>query len=748
MRLSLRFLIPLALLLALIGYTLSPLVDRITLAWFKKDLDIRSHLIAETLRDALIPLATGTGDGKIEPLFDRVTQDERLAALGLCDSHLSLIYRTPNFPNELECKTVVKAAGESGSFGEYSRRRVHVTAHAIEEHGSVAGYLIVVHDTSFITARSQETKRYLFYVFLLLGIVISALTVGIAQLSWRGWVAGFEAILRGKGLNKNDPSQAAPELQPLLKDFRSLVRDLESDRQLRDDHAITWTAKTLKELLRRDLAGDEVLIVSNREPYIHVRKGDKIEVQTPASGLVTALEPIMRACSGTWIAHGSGSADREVVDHFDHVAVPPDSPAYRIRRVWLSKEEEGGYYYGFANEGLWPLCHNAHARPIFRSSDWNHYVQANEKFARAVIEEAKTADPVILVQDYHFALLPQMVRKELPRATIIMFWHIPWPNPEAFGICPWREEILNGLLGSTVVGFHTRFHVHNFLDTVDRFLETRIDRENSTVSHKGDITLLRNYPISIQWPPRWLEGQASIEDCRRRVRERHSLPPEALLGVGVDRLDYTKGIPERFRAVERLLELHPNLVGRFFFIQISAPSRAKIPYYQDFHKEVTDLADTINRKFEAFRYKPIRLIPEHHEPDEVFEYFRASELCFVSSLHDGMNLVAKEFVSARDDEQGVLVLSKFTGAARELPEALIVNPYDIDQCAEALNAALNMPASEQRERMRSMRSLVKEFNVYRWAGRMLNDAARIRYRNRIMERVSDWDLTARREVEP
>ena len=242
-------------------------------------------------------------------------------------------------------------------------------------------------------------------------------------------------------------------------------------------------------------------MVSNREPYIHVRTPDGIAVQRPASGLVTAIEPIMRACSGTWIAHGSGSADRDVVDAHDRVGVPQDDPAYQIRRVWLTPEQEAGYYYGFANEGLWPLCHIAHVRPTFRTADWEQYRQVNRIFAGAVAQEATSPDPIVLVQDYHFALLPRMIRELLPEATIVTFWHIPWPNPEAFAICPWRAELLDGLLGSSILGFHTQFHCNNFVDTVDRTLEARADRETFTVSYRGEPTAVKRYPISIEWPP-------------------------------------------------------------------------------------------------------------------------------------------------------------------------------------------------------------------------------------------------------
>jgi len=388
-----------------------------------------------------------------------------------------------------------------------------------------------------------------------------------------------------------------------------------------------------------------------------------------------------------------------------------------------------------ANEGMWPLCHIAHVRPTFRSGDWKHYVTVNRKFAKAVADEAKTKDPIVLVQDYHFALLPNMIREELPQATVITFWHIPWPNPESFAICPWRDEVIEGMLGSSILGFHTQFHCNNFVDTVDRFLEARVDREDFTVSYGGELTAVRRYPISIAWPPDPEIVQTSVSDCRANLRQMNDLPLEHKLGVGIDRLDYTKGIIERFHAIERLLELNPEWIGRFTFVQIAAPTRAGIEEYQQHEAQVRALAMRINGRFGRLGPPPIILKVEHHEPREVYEYFRAADLCFVSSLHDGMNLVAKEFVAARDDDRGVLILSQFTGAARELSEALVVNPYDADQCAAALHLALTMPETEQRDRMRLMRGLVAEFNVFRWAGRMLLDAAAMRRRGRIMQKT-------------
>jgi trehalose 6-phosphate synthase len=465
-------------------------------------------------------------------------------------------------------------------------------------------------------------------------------------------------------------------------------------------------------------------------------------VRFPASGLVSALEPVMRACSGVWIAHGSGSADRDTADANGRLRVPPGEETYTLRRVWLTREEERGYYFGFSNEGLWPLCHFAHARPTFRAEDWVQYQAVNQKFADAVCDESDSDDPIVLVQDYHFALVPQMVRRRLPRATILTFWHIPWPNAESFGICPWRNQLLQGLLGSSILGFHTRLHCNNFIDAIDRYLEARIDRQDLAVVHDGQMTAVRAYPISIEWPSRWLPMLPPVDECRRSVIEELGLPDDALIGVGVDRLDYTKGIEERFLAVETMLENNPEMRGRFTFVELGAPSRAEIPRYQELDREIEELTARINERFGTPSngspgYRPIIVLRAQHQPLTVFRYFRAADVCYVSSLHDGMNLVAKEFVSARDDERGVLVLSDFTGAARELTEALIVNPYDIRQASNALATALRMSPEEQRERMHALRTLVSELNVYRWAGRMLLDASRQRRRERLIDRLAE-----------
>ncbi|WP_332775297.1 alpha,alpha-trehalose-phosphate synthase (UDP-forming) [Polaromonas sp.] len=745
MRLSLRFLIPLILALSALAYLVVPLVDNLTLRWFVRDLDIRSELLGRTFSEPLSEMIQQNARAKINGLFAQAIQDERLFALAFCDAFGQMRYKTSTLPASLHCKLPVDSDGEMRSLVHTPDGPLHLAKRVMEFSGQRLGELILVHDMSFVDRRSADTRKYVIALFGLLAGVISLITVFVAHLSWRGWIAGVRAMLRGDGIVRPF-TQYGSDVQPLVGDFHALLRALGDEQRLRDGSTLDWTPDTLRQLLHENLSGDEILVVSNREPYMHADTPRGVEVQRPASGLITAVEPVMRACSGTWIAHGSGSADRRTVNRMDHVAVPPNDPTYTLRRIWLTKEEEKGYYEGFANEGLWPLCLIAHVRPIFRSSDWEQYLKVNQRFADAVVEEARTDNPVVLVQDYHFALLPKLIKERLPKATIITFWHIPWPNPESFGICPWRDQILEGLLGSTILGFQTRYHCNNFLETVDRFLETRIEREHSTVSYGGQITRVEHYPISIHWPADESHQWLPVEQCRDKIRSTLGMTNDHFLLLGVDRLDYTKGIVERFQAIELLLERRPELIGKITLVQIAAPTRSALDAYQAFEAKVRTAALRINERFASGAYQPICLKLEHHDAQSLIEYYRASDACLITSLHDGMNLVAKEFVAARDDERGVLILSQFTGAARELHEALIVNPYHIEQIAEAIHCALRMPAVEQRERMRSMRALVRDFNIYRWAGRMLLDASRQRQHERIASRINSDTRFSLRKV--
>jgi len=732
--LQIRFLLPLVLTLVAAAYLALPLMDGLTLRWFARDLNTRGLLVATALSDSIVEARGDARRARLQFLLDRAVLDERLIAIGLCDPANGLLRRTTNYPSALSCAQAKAAAALPEPRVLVPGGAAHVGYHPINDDTGVVAHLVVLHDLSFIDRRSQETRRYLLLFMSGLGLAIALITMVVAQLSWRGWVKGVRGILRGEGLLR--PWLEQPEMAPFAADIRARLRDLEDEYRRSLGPQTEWNPQALRSLLRTQLSGDQVIVVSNREPYIHEQTTSGMVVTRPASGLVTAVEPVMRACSGTWIAHGGGSGDRAVVDRHDRVGVPPGRNEYVLRRIWLTPAEEQGYYYGFANEGMWPLCHVAHVRPVFRESDWEQYRAVNQRFADAVVAEARSEDPVVLVQDYHFALLPAMIRARLPRATILTFWHIPWPNPESFGICPWRQEILEGMLGSTILGFHTRYHCKNFLETVDRYLEARIEHEHSTISFRDKETLVESYPISIEWPSDATVAEwPSVAACREAVLARFGLPAQTCLAVGVDRFDYTKGILERLHAVERLLEKYPDWIGRFVFIQVAAPTRSALDEYRSFQERIERVTVRINERFGSAGYQPVVLLARHHEHDAVTELFRAADMCVVTSLHDGMNLVCKEFVAARDDERGVLILSRFAGAAREMTEALIVNPYHVEETADALHRAATMPLAEQRERMASLRMGVREFNVFRWAGRMLADAGRSRLRERIDARV-------------
>jgi trehalose-6-phosphate synthase len=439
----------------------------------------------------------------------------------------------------------------------------------------------------------------------------------------------------------------------------------------------------------------------------------------------------MRACSGVWVAQGTGTADRATVDRYDQIRVPPDDPSYTLRRVWLSEQQEQGFYLGFCNEGLWALCHLAYVRPAFRAGDWRAYEEVNALFSEVVAAESKTDSPVVLIQDFHFALLPQLIRRRIPKATIVLFWHIPWPNAETFGVCPWKSEMLLQMLSADILGFHTRHHCRNFLDSVDRFIECQIDHEHMTVTLQGHVCRVAPYPISIEWPPRWLKRLPDAAQCRAAVRTRYGIGEGVCLGLGVERWDFTKGIIERFQALETLLDRNPRHRGRICLLQVASPSRGQLPAYLALQEQTYSEVLRINEKFGEGGWRPIVLIDQHQEPAQVYELYRAADFCLVNSLHDGMNLVAKEFVAARDDEDGVLILSTFAGASRELPEAVLVNPFDVTETAEAMETAMRMGRDERRNRMTLMRRTVQENNVYRWAGRMLMDASRIRQRQKL-----------------
>ena len=747
MKITFRLVVSLVLVVAFVAVSFSfyqVVEERIRLT---SELERRTILLAESLQESVIPLIASESTEKLTRLVHRIGNRDRFQGIAIHDAEGRLLASTPDIEEQLTVSVpqVLHVLAEGRSAGRFVRvggRSNYLYSYPLESGEKKIGVLTLFHNASYIDVRLEEIWRSNLVTFLVLSVLVVSITLIVIRWSITGPIAQLAGWMRDlrTGKSKDSKPDVLPKmdaaLDPLISEATRMAKSLAIARARADKASSLpprpespWTADRLRDHMRAELGGKKLYLVSNREPYLHQKDGPGIRCIVPAGGLVTALDPVMRVCDGLWIAHGSGDADRETVGAGNKLRVPPGEPAYTLKRVWLTREEEDGYYYGFANEGLWPLCHITHNRPEFRLEDWGHYRKVNEKFADALLEEiAGEEAPLVLVQDYHLALLPSLIKEKRPDAKVAIFWHIPWPNPEAYGICPWRQEILQGMLGADIIGFHIQFHCNNFLETVDRFLESKIDWEHFSVTRGGHSTLIKPFPISVSFElpsgPAASETWPAKEDLLRRL----GVDVE-YLGVGVDRIDYTKGIPERFRAIERFFEKYPEYMGRFTFVEMGAPSRTHIKKYRDLMTEIEEAVEKINWRFQTKTWRPIVFLKAHHTHEAIAPYYRASDLCMVTSLHDGMNLVAKEFVAARDDEDGVLILSQFTGASRELKDAVIVNPYDIEQMADAIRQALEMPPEERRDRMGRMRDTLLEYNIYRWAGKLIAGLVRLRLTN-------------------
>ena len=707
------------------------------------DLQRRSSLLGDTLRESIEPLLEKGPPARLQKIVEKFGNRERLAGMAVYDVKDKLIAATPPLADHLSSPPAfvtrtMNSDRESGEFFQLGDKEMYLYTLPLHREEGVAGALVIIHDPSYIQERLSIIWKDSFIRFLVNALVISLTTLLLIRWSMAGPIAKMAEWMKHLRTEKKKSLLHLPSagiFEPLTREVKQMASSISAAREAAEEEArlrnlaeSTWTPARLKEQVCTLLQERLLFVISNREPYTHEKRGKKIECLVPASGLVTALEPVLKACGGTWIAHGSGDADREVVDSRDKIRVPPEEPQYVLKRVWLTKEEEKGYYYGFSNEGFWPLCHVVHTRPSFRADDWEYYQIVNKKFAEAALEEMKGAEePLILIQDYHFALLPRLIKEERPDARLALFWHIPWPNPESFSICPWQREILHGMLGADLIGFHTQFHCNNFLDTVDRTLESRIDWEHFAVERGGQSTLVKPFPISIAFPGQ--SNSSASSDATKPDKESllKDLGVKAKhFGVGVDRIDYTKGILERFKAIERFLEKYPAYQGEFTFIELGAPSRTHIKEYHDLVAAVEIEADRINWRFKTKEWQPIVFLKKHHSHEEIRPFYETADLCLVTSLHDGMNLVAKEYVGVRDDESGVLILSQFTGAARELRDALIVNPYDTEEMVEAIRTALEMSVAEQKARMQAMRETLKSRNIYYWAANLITALAQVR----------------------
>jgi len=745
MRTTLKLVLPLVVSVVTVSLLYAGYQVRTEKRNLRNDLVRRSSVLAESLQEGVEPLLDRASGKNLQRLVERFGEREHLKGIAVYDDSGAALAITPGlarrFHESPEAATrAARVDSEVSDFIEAEGVPMHISALPLHRNGQTVGALAVFYDASYIGTRNSYAMRDALLNALFQTLLITLLALVLVRWTLTGPLARTAKWLRTLRAGAPHDPGALPEgeiFDQIHKEVAHLAQDLnrarataETEARLRDSQSSLWTAERLRVSLQNKLHDKPLFVVSNREPYMHVfnEKDKSINVIVPASGVVTALEPVLRACNGTWIANGSGTADREVVDAKDQLRVPPDHPSYTLRRVWLNDEEDKGYYEGFSNEGLWPLCHIAHTRPIFRPEDWLQYQKINRRFADAVLEEMEGIEsPILLAQDYHLALLPRMVKEARPEARVAIFWHIPWPNPEAFGICPWQRELVDGLLGADLIGFHIQSHCNNFLETVDRAVEALTEWDRFAVNRRGHLTRVRPYPISVAFP----ENSPALNESRNAGAERAALCAElgieaSLLGVGVDRVDYTKGILERFRAIERFLELNPAFQQRFTFVQIGAPSRTDIERYKNFLAEVSAETERINAHFQTPRWKPIVLLKRHHSHEEIARYYHAASFCMITSLHDGMNLVAKEFVAARDDERGALILSTFAGAAHELSDALLVNPYDVSQLADTIHRALEMSEEEQAARMQRMRHDVRERNVYRWAAHLLSDLTEIR----------------------
>ena len=700
-----------------------------------QDLTRRAALLGDGLQESIGP-ALGRGSvPAIERLLKRFGRRDQ--GIAVYDKVGAMIAASPDvapfLPVSLPEVTEALTTGNVvKGFRKIGGKPVYVYASPLTlRDDKPAGAVVVFLDASYIAGAEWELWQYNILRALVLAVVLSLVAWLLIRFSIARPMARMTRWTRAlrRGHLINPPELADEELfGPMAREVTVLARTLQRAQAAAAEEATLrlvgetlWTEERLKQFVKLRLGASPLFVVSNREPVQHMWREGKIVAETPASGLVTAMDPVMRACGGVWVAQGSGDADAEMTDSRGRLTVPPDDPRYTLRRVWLTKEEEAGYYYGFANEGMWPLCHIVHTRPQFRPEDWAFYRSVNEKFAAAVLDEiAKVESPMVLIQDYHFALLPALIKRERPDARVAIFWHIPWPNFESFSICPWQDELLLGMLGADLIGFHTQYYCNNFLETVERAIEARIDWQHFSVTRGQHTTYVKPFPISVA--PAFVEEPPQVS--REAMLAQLGVTAE-WVGVGVERLDYTKGLPERFRSLGRFFERYPVYRERVVFIQLAAPSRSTIQRYQQIEAEVDEVVRQVNETFGTRKWRPIVYLKRHHDHRDIWPFYRHGDFCMVTSLHDGMNLVAKEYISVRDDEDGVLILSQFTGASWELRDALLVNPYDLDGMAEAVRAAVEMPPDERRARMGRMRQAVREHNIYRWAGLLLSELQRI-----------------------
>ena len=704
------------------------------------NLEQRASLLADSLKESVEPFYANSlqpsFQNSLQKVVNKFANRERLAGIALYDNKGVLLATSSGLPKTIieNTKIVADAMDSNTSNNDFfdadgENRYVHVDPLHNDE--SIVGALMIVQNAGYInTSISQIWKDNLLRLFV--QIIIFSITIFIILrfFVFRQVIRLVESVKR---IRMNEDRESFKDeskysfFTPLAKEITHISKSLSQARLSAREEArmrlekldTPWTAERLSEFIKATLKDRPIFVVSNREPYEHYTdsKG-KISYRVPAGGVVTAIEPVMAACKGTWIAWGSGNADKKAVDKNNKINVPPHEPKYTLKRVWLSDEEIKGYYNGFSNEAMYPLCLMAHTRPLFRKEDWQEYKKVNGIFVKSVLEEIKDIqNPFILIQDYHLALLPQMIKEKRPDAQIGIFWHVPWPSPEAFSVCPWRKEILQGILGADIVGFHIQQFCNNFINTVGKEMESLCDFEQFAVTFQNHTSYIKSFPIGIAFTGG--NGEPTYDpSVGKKLLEKLGINTK-YIGLGVDRLDYTKGLLERFKALEFFFDTYPVYKNNFTFLQIASPSRESVPKYKQFGVDITKEVERINNKFKTKNWQPIVFLKEHHSHGQLAPLFKVANVCMVTSLHDGMNLVAKEYIAARNNEDGVLILSQFAGAVRDLKGALVINPYSAEETSEAINIALNMPLPEQQKRMKKMRESIKNYNIYRWSAEFI-----------------------------
>mgnify|MGYP001580965479 CR=1 FL=1 len=737
MRRILLFILPILIIVAVVFTVFGVFQVRFTEERLMDDLRRKARSVDESLELSARHIFINNDLKSASRLVESFQKRERLQGCVLYDKEGQTIAITERISDWKEkeksyIKEIIEAKNPRGSLEKFREYSVYsYILPVLDDEKNVLGLVEVIYDTSYLfTMLAELWKRIsitLISLILLIAIIAFLIQRQIFILPVRRLTQWFSHFQKGE-TDKLKPFEEKGEFGKLISEVEQVALSLRVARKVVSDEAQvriqkeeTWTDAKLRDLIHAKLGENALFVVSNREPYMHVtdEATGTVKCIRPASGVVTAIDPILRACGGTWIAHGAGDADKKFVNSKDKLGIPQEDNCYILKRVWLTKTEEDGYYYGFANEGLWPLCHITHTRPIFRETDWQMYKKVNLKFAEAVLEELPARSPFIFIQDYHFTLLAKMIKEKRPDATVALFWHIPWPNPEVFAICPYQQEILNGMLACDLIGFHVQYHCNNFLDTANRLVECRVDTERFSVVRGNKETFVRAFPISVDG---YISGNLAGTDAKQIdiIRKEFQLEGK-IVGVGVDRIDYTKGIIERILAIDRFLEKYPQYKKKFVFIQLAAPSRTHIKRYHELMAEIDELIEKKNWKYSDGHWKPIIYLKRHFSPEEIRPYYLLSNLCIVSSLHDGMNLVAKEYVASKTDLNGALILSRLTGAARELVDAIQINPYSIEEFADAIKFALELPDEDRRKRMENMRKIISENNVYRWAGNIITE---------------------------